>query len=170
MDDKSREKTAFSTRYGHYEWLVLPFGVANGPEGFQKRINRLLVKYIDIFVIVYMDNILIYSKTLREHVEHLKLVLKALSEADLILNIDNCRLFATETRFLGHIFTHNRSRPDPRNVKKVLNWPTPRTITDVRGFNNLANHYQRYIKDFTKTVLPLRNLLKGSPIKGSPIQ
>jgi len=91
MDDASREKTAFSTRYGHYEWLVLPFGVANGPGGFQKRVNRLLVKYVDVFVIVYMDDILIYSKTRREQVEHLKLVLTALAKADLILNIAKCQ-------------------------------------------------------------------------------
>jgi transposase InsO family protein len=169
MDDASREKTAFSTRYGHYEWLVLPFGVANGPGGFQKRVNRLLAKYVDVFVIVYMDDILIYSKTLREHIEHLKLVLTALAAADLILNIDKCQFFQTETRFLGHILTRNGSTPDPRNIEKVLNWPTPRTITDVRGFNNLANHYRRYIKDFAKLALPMTNLLKGSPVKGSPI-
>jgi len=169
MDKASREKTAFSTRYGHYEWLVLPFGVSNGPGGFQKRVNRLLIKYVDIFVIVYMDDILIYSKTLQEHVEHLKLVLKALSEADLILNIDKCKFFATETRFLGHILTRHGSTPDPRNIEKVLNWPMPRTITDVCGFNNLANHYRRYIKNFAKMALPLTNLLKGSPKKGTPI-
>src|SRR5213078_232178 len=105
--------------YGHYKWLVLPFGMSNGPGGFQKRVNRLLIKYVDIFVIVYMDDLLIYSKTLQEHVEHLKLVLKALSEADLILNIDKCKFFATETRFLGHILTHHGSTPDPRNIEKV---------------------------------------------------
>ena len=168
-DEASHEKTAFSTRYGHYEWLVLPFGVANGPGGFQKRVNRLLAKYVDVFVIVYMDDILIYSRTLREHVEHLKIVLQALAEADLILNIAKCQLFQTETRFLGHILTRNGSTPDPRNIEKVLNWPTPRTITDVRGFNNLANHYRRYIKGFATLALPLTNLLKGSPVKGSPI-
>ena len=97
MDDKSHEKTVFSTRYGHYESLVLPFGVSNGPGDFQKLVNRLLVKYVNVFIIVYMDNILIYSKTLQEHVEHLRLVLKALSEADLILNIAKCQFFQTET-------------------------------------------------------------------------
>jgi transposase InsO family protein len=116
-----------------------------------------------------MDDILIYSKTLKEHVEHLQLVLRALAEADLILNIDKCQFFQTETRFLGHILTRNGSTPDPRNIEKVLNWPTPRTITDVRGFNNLANHYRRYIKGFATIALPLTNLLKGSPVKGSPV-
>ena len=170
MDRLSREKTAFSTRYGHFEWLVLPFGVSNGPGGFQKRINRLLAQFIDVFVIVYMDDILIFSRTEEEHVEHLKKVLTALSEADLILNIKKCQFFRTETRFLGHILSRDGSRPDPRNIEKIVNWPTPRTITDVRGFNNLANHYRRYIDKFAHIALPLTNLLKGSPAKGSPIK
>ena len=170
LDPATREKTAFSTRYGHFEWLVLPFGVANGPGGFQTRVNRILAQYIDDFVIVYMDDILIYSRTLEEHLEHLKKVLTALSEADLILNIKKCRFFETETRFLGHILTRDGTRPDPRNIEKILNWPTPRTITDVRGFNNLANHYRRYIDKFSKIALPLTDLLKGSPAKGTPIQ
>jgi Reverse transcriptase (RNA-dependent DNA polymerase) len=97
LQAESREKTAFSTRYGHFEWLVLPFGVANGPGGFQKRVNRVLAQYIDKFVIVYMDDILIFSRTLEEHVNHLKKVLTALSEADLILNIKKCHFFQTET-------------------------------------------------------------------------
>ena len=170
LDPATREKTAFSTRYGHFEWLVLPFGVANGPGGFQKRVNRVLAAYIDKFVIVYMDDILIYSSSLEEHVKHLKKVLAALSKADLILNIKKCRFFETETRFLGHILTRDGTRPEPRNIEKILNWPTPRTITDVRGFNNLANHYRRYIDNFSKIALPLTDMLKGSPAKGTPIQ
>jgi len=170
LDPASREKTAFSTRYGHFEWLVLPFGVANGPGGFQKRVNRVLAAHIDRFVIVYMDDILIYSATLAEHIEHLKIVLTALSEADLILNIKKCRFFETETRFLGHVLTRDGTRPDPRNIEKIINWPTPRTITDIRGFNNLANHYRRYIDKFSKIALPLTDMLKGSPAKGTPIK
>ena len=170
MDHLSREKTAFSTRYGHFEWLVLPFGVSNGPGGFQKRINRLLAPFVDVFVIIYMDDILIYSRTLEEHVEHIKKVLTALSEANLILNIKKCQFFQTETRFLGHILSRDGSRPDPRNIEKIINWPTPRTITDVRGFNNLANHYRRYIDKFAHMALSLTNLLKGSPAKGSAIK
>src|SRR5579859_7287815 len=170
MERLSREKTAFSTRYSHFEWLVLPFGVSNGPGGFQKRVNRLLEMYIDIFVIVYMDDILIFSRTLEEHVEHVKKVLTALSEADLILNIKKCQFFQVETRFLGHILSRDGSRPDPRNIEKIIKWPTPRTIMAVRGFNNLVNHYRRYIDKFTYMALPLMNLLKGSPVKGSPIE
>lgn len=170
LDPASREKTAFSTRYGHFQWLVLPFGVANGPGGFQKRINRVLALFIDKFVIVYIDDILIFSRTLEEHIDHLKQVLTALSNANLILNIKKCQFFQTETRFLGHILTHDGCKPDPRNVQKILDWPNPRTITDVRGFNNLANHYWRYIDKFAEIALPLTDLLKGSPARGSPIE
>lgn len=169
LDPESRAKTAFSTRYGHYEWRVLPFGVCNGPGGFQKRINRLLVKFIDVFVIVYMDDILIYSRTLKEHVEHIRQVLQVLSEADMILNIEKCKFFQFETRFLGHILSRYGSRPDPRHIEKILNWPTPRTITDVRGFNNLASHHKRYIVNFATIVMPLTDLMKGSPAKGTSI-
>jgi hypothetical protein len=125
MEESLREKTAFSTRYGYYEWLVLPFGVSNGPGGFQKHVNRLLTKYVDQFVIVYMDDILIYSKTLKEHLEHLKIILTALADADLILNINKCQFFNTETRFLGQILTCNGCTPGPRNIEKVIRWPTP---------------------------------------------
>jgi len=169
MEGASREKTVFSTRYGHYEWLVLPFGVSNGPGGFQKRVNWLLTKYVNQFVIVYMDDILIYSKTLRKHVEHLKIVLTTLADADLILNLDKCQFLNTETHFLRHILTRNGYTLGPQNIEKVIRWPTPRTIIDMRSFNNLANYYRRYIKGFATIVFPLTNLLKGSPAKGAPI-
>src|SRR5579859_3201012 len=170
LDLMTRAKTAFSTRYGHYEWLVLPFGVSNGPGGFQKRMNNLLLKFIDKFVIVYMDDILIFSKNLHEHIGHIRQVLLALAGANMILNIEKCKFFQTETRFLGHILSRHGSRPDPRNIEKVMAWPTPRTITDVRGFCNLAGHYRRYIPKFADMSLPLTDLMKGSPAKGAKIR
>src|SRR5579859_4055106 len=169
LDLMTRAKTAFSTRYGHYEWLVLPFGVSNGPGGFQKRMNKLLLEFIDKFVIVYMDDILIFSKNLHEHIGHIRQVLLALAGANMILNIEKCKFFQTETRFLGHILSRHGSRPDPRNIEKVMAWPTPRTITDVRGFCNLAGHYRRYIPKFADMSLPLTDLMKGSPAKGAKI-
>src|SRR5437764_14294719 len=150
MDKASREKTAFSTQYGHYEWLVLPVGVSNRPGGFQKRVNRLLIKYVDIFIIMDMDNILIYSKTLQKHIEHLKLVLKALSEVDLILNINKCKFFATETRFLGHILTRHGSTPDTRNIEKILNWPIPSTNKSVQDYINMSNQPSHSNKNIAK--------------------
>ena len=132
--------------------------------------NRILQKYIDKFVIVYLDDIIIFSKTAEEHEQHVKLVLKALNDAEMILNLDKCTFFAKETKFLGHIISHEGSKPDPKNIEKVLTWLTPRTITEVRGFNNLAGHYRRYIDNFAELARPLTDLQKGSPPKGAAIK
>src|ERR1700694_2633163 len=169
LDSASRQKTAFSSRYGHYVWNVLPFGLSNAPGAFQRRMNKVLARFVDKFVIVYLDDILIYSSSLQEHEKHVKMVLRALSEADMILNVEKCKFYEEEVKFLGHIVSASGSRPDPRNVEKIVNWPTPRTITDVRGFNNLAGHYRRYIDGFAKLALPLTDLQKGSPAKRTAI-
>ena len=132
--------------------------------------NTVLAKFLDIFVVGYLDDVMIFSQTLEEHVNHVKQVLDALNEAGMILNLDKCEFFATEVRFLGHIVSADGVKPDPRNIQKVLDWPTPRTITDVHGFNNLANHYARYIENFAELALPLTDLQKGSPPKGAAIE
>ncbi|HTS08815.1 MAG TPA: reverse transcriptase domain-containing protein [Candidatus Eisenbacteria bacterium] len=170
LSPEAKLKTAFSTRNGHYHWNVLPFGLTNAPGGYQRRMNTVLAKFLDIFVVVYLDDVMIFSQTLEEHVDHVKQVLDALNEAGMILNVGKCEFFATEVRFLGHIVSADGVRPDPRNIQKVLDWPTPRTITDVRGFNNLANHYARYIENFAELALPLTDLQKGSPPKGAAIE
>ena len=169
LAEEAKEKTAFTSRYDHYQWNVLPFGLSNASAAFQRRMNSILAPYIDEFVIVYLDDILIFSKTAEEHIGHVKAVLQALNDVDMILNIDKCKFFETEVRFLGHIVSTQGIRPDPRNVEKIMNWPTPRTITDVRGFNNLVAHYKRYIPRLSSMALPLSDLQKGSPAKGSPI-
>jgi hypothetical protein len=166
----ARLKTAFSTRYGHFHWNVLPFGISNAAGGFQRRINKVLEQFIDKFVIVYLDDTLIYSKTLEEHIQHVKAVLLALDKARLILNLEKCVFFAREIRFLGHIVSEHGCKPDPRNVSKVQDYPTPRTITDVRAFVNLARQYSRYVRDFAKIAKPLTDLQKGSPAPGTPIK
>ena len=116
-------------------------------------------------------NLLLFTSTMSLSTvkQHVRLVLVALSEAHMILNLEKCAFFVTEIRFLGYIVSANGSRPDPRNIEKILNWPTPRTITDVRGFNNLAGHYRRYIPKFAEKSLPLTDLQKGAPKKGSAI-
>src|SRR5579859_4205875 len=122
--------------------------------------NNLLLEFIDKFVIVYMDDILIFSKNLHEHIGHIRQVLLAVASANMILNIEKCKFFQTETRFLGHILSHHRSRPDPRNIERVMAWPTPRTITDICGFCNLASHYRPYIP---KQCSQFFNCLTGYP-------
>ena len=170
LDHLSCQKTAFSTRYGHYEFNVIPFGLSNAPGAFQRRMNKVLRQYLDKFCIVYLDDILIYSRTKAEHARHVKQILKALNDADMILNISKCSFFVKQVKFLGHIIDENGSRPDPRNVEKILNWTTPETITDVRGFCNTVNVYRKYISRLAYRMAPLMDLMKGSPVKGSSIK
>ena len=155
LDLLSRGKTAFSSRYGHYEWNVLPFGLSNAPGAFQRRMNKVLQRYIDKFCIVYLDDILIFSKTTEEHEQHVKTILRTLKEAGIILNLDKCKFFATQIRFLSHIIDKDGSRPDPQNVEKVINWPPPWTITEVCVFINLASHYRKFITRFSEIAVPL---------------
>jgi len=169
LNEMARAKTAFSSRYGHYEWNVLPFGLSNAPGAFQRRMNKVLQRYIDKFCVVYLDDILIYSKTKDEHEQQIHTILRALNRAGMILNLDKCQFFTNEIRFLSHIIDANGSRPDPRNVEKILNWPTPTNITEVRGFVNLASHYRKFVHRFSDIALPLTDLMQGSPKKGSSI-
>jgi hypothetical protein len=127
--------------------------------------NKVLRRYVDKFSIVYLDDILIFSETLEEHESHVRTILQALNEAGMILS----KFFKKDVRFLFHIIDGKGSRPDPSLIKKIVEWPTPRNITEVRGFVNLASHYRKYIPHFSDIVLPLTDLMKGSPKKGSAI-
>ena len=138
---------AFSTWNGHYYWHVLPFGLTNASSGYQHRINTVLAKFLDIFVVVYLDDVMIFLQTLEEHVDHVKQVLDALNEAGMIINLSKCKFFATDVRFLSHIVSADGVRPDLRNIQNVLDWLVPCTITDLRGFNNLVNHCAHYIEN-----------------------
>jgi len=170
LSPEAKLKMAFSTWNGHYHWNVLPFGLTNAPGGYQRRMNTVLAKFLDIFVVVYLDDVMIFSQTLEEHVDHVKQISDSLSEVGMILNLSKCEFFTTEVRFLGHIVSADDVRPDPRNIQKVLDWPVPCTITDVRGFNNLVNYYARYIENFAELALPLTDWQKGSPPKDAAIE
>ena len=170
LDCMSRQKTAFSTRHGHYQFNVIPFGLSNAPGAFQRRMNNVLRRYLDEFCIVYLDDILIYSRSKAEHSRHVKKVLNALNTADMILNLEKCTFFSDQVKFLGHVIDENGSRPDSRNIEKVLNWPTPQNITEVRGFCNTVNVYRKYIPRLAARMAPLTDLMKGSPVKGASIR
>jgi len=153
-------KTAFRTRYGHFEYLVMPFGLKNAPATFQHFINDVLSDYLDKFVISYIDDILIYSNTLEEHHEHVKKVLKKLLENNLYVKLEKCEFDVTETAFLGYILSKDGLKVDPEKIKAILDWPVPTTVKEVQSFVGLCNYYRIFIKDFAKIARPLHKLTR----------
>jgi transposase InsO family protein len=164
-------KTAFRTRYGLFEWLVTPFGLANAPSSFQKYINLTLRDYLDDFCSAYLDDVLIYSSgTLKQHQQHVKKVLAKLAEAGLHLDISKCEFECKETRYLGFIVRAGEGiQMDPKKVKAILGWATPSSVKGVRGFLGFANFYRNFIQNYSEIVRPLVALThKDVPFTWSP--
>ncbi|WVZ70291.1 hypothetical protein U9M48_018968 [Paspalum notatum var. saurae] len=154
-------KTAFSTRYGLYEYLVMSFGLTNAPAFFMYMMNSMFVNELDKFVVVFINDILIYSKNEKEHEEHLRIVLTRLREHKLYANkFSKCAFWLKEVSFLGHILSEKGVAVDPSKVKDVLNWKQPETVTEIRSFLGLAGYYRCFIKDFAKTAKPMTSLTK----------
>ena len=153
-------KTAFRTRFGLYEWLVTPFGLANAPSTFQRYINWALRKYIDEFCSAYLDDVLIYTDgSLKEHRNHVNKVLDALGQAGLSLDIKKCEFEVKSTKYLGFIIEAGKGlRMDPEKVKAIREWEAPKTVKAVRSFLGFANFYRQFIKDFSKLAAPLTRL------------
>ncbi|GJS96598.1 putative nucleotidyltransferase, ribonuclease H [Tanacetum coccineum] len=148
-------KTAFRTRYGHFEFTVMPFGLTNAPAVFMDLMNRVCRPYLDKFVIVFIDDILIYSKTREEHVEHLRLVLKLLKREKLYAKFSKCEFWLREVQFLGHVINGNGIHVDPSKIEAVKNWKALRTLSEVRSFLGLAGYYRRFIENFSKIAKSL---------------
>jgi hypothetical protein len=147
--------TAFRTRFGLYESLVMPFGLSGAPATFQRFINDTLREYLDVFCTAYLDDILIYSRTRKEHEEHLRKVLTALREAGLYAKIQKCEFFKSETTFLGVIVGRDGIRMDPKKIEAIQKWETPSCLTDVQAFIGFANFYRRFIRGFSKIIAPM---------------
>jgi hypothetical protein len=158
--EEDKKKTAFISKHGLYEFNRMPFGLTNAPASFQRLMNKVLSKEIGRFVVVYLDDINIYSKSFEEHLEHLEIVFKRLRQAGLKLGKDKCSFVKTQLEFLGHIVGRDGLQPDPKKVEKVRDWPTPKTIKDVRSFLGLASYYRRFMKDFSKIAKPMYQLTK----------
>ncbi|GJT17692.1 putative nucleotidyltransferase, ribonuclease H [Tanacetum coccineum] len=148
-------KTVFRTHYGHFQFTVMPFGLTNAPAVFMDLMNRVCRPYLDKFVIVFIDDILIYSKTREEHVEHLRLVLGLLKKEKLYAKFSKCEFWLREVQFLGHVINGNGIHVDPSKIEAVKNWKAPRTPTEVRSFLGLAGYYRRFIENFSKIAKSL---------------
>ncbi|KAI3795130.1 hypothetical protein L1987_37776 [Smallanthus sonchifolius] len=164
-------KTTFRTRYGHYEFMVMPFGLTNAPAVFMDLMNRVCKPYLDKFVIVFIDDILIYSKSKAKHEEHLRLVLDLLKKEQLYAKLSKCEFWLKEVQFLGHIVNEKGIHVDPTKIEAVKNWQAPKTPTEVRSFLGLAGYYRRFISNFSKIAVPLTALThKGKPYEWGPKQ
>ncbi len=154
-------KTAFSTTSGHYEYRVMPFGLANSPSVFQALVNDVFRDMLSQFVIVYIDDILIYSDSLDTHVKHVRAVLKRLIQHQLYAKIQKCEFHQTQISFLGYVISSEGVTMDDSKVQAVLNWPKPTTIKELQRFLGFANFYRRFIRSFSMVAAPLTSLLQG---------
>ncbi|GJS56025.1 putative nucleotidyltransferase, ribonuclease H [Tanacetum coccineum] len=151
-------KTAFRTRYGHYEFQVMPFGLTNAPAVFMDLMNRVCKPYLDKFVIVFIDDILIYSKNKQEHEEHLKIILELLKKEELYAKFSKCEFWIPKVQFLGHVIDNKGIHVDPAKIESVKDWASPKTPTEIRQFLGLAGYYRRFIEGFSKIAKPMTKL------------
>jgi hypothetical protein len=153
-------KTAFRTRYGHFEFLVLPFGLTNAPGTFMHLMHETFRKFLDNFVLVFLDDILIYSNTLEEHKDHVQQVLETLRQSKLYAKESKCEFFRTEVEFLGHHVGCDGVRMMQDKVQAVSEWPTPKNVRDVRAFLGTAGYYRKFIRNFSAISAPITELTK----------
>nr|GFD01146.1 putative reverse transcriptase domain-containing protein [Tanacetum cinerariifolium] len=139
-------KTAFRTRYGHYEFLVMPFGLTNAPAVIMDLMNRIFHEFLDEFVIVFIDDILVFSKSKEEHEDHLRTVLQTLRQEKLYAKFSKCEFWLSSVAFLGHIVSAEGITMDLTKVEAITKWPRPMSVTEVRSFLGLAGYYCRFVE------------------------
>ncbi|KAJ8753028.1 hypothetical protein K2173_008816 [Erythroxylum novogranatense] len=153
-------KTAFRTRYGHFEFLVMPFGLTNAPAVFMDLMNRVFKSFLDRFIIVFIDDILVYSKSDVEHEDHLRVTLETLRKNELYAKFDKCKFWLREVVFLGHVISERGVHVDPQKIEAVIKWEAPKNVTEVRSFLGLAGYYRRFVEGFSLIATPLSKLTR----------
>ena len=156
-------KTAFKTKGGLYEWLVMPFGLSNAPSTFMRLMNEVLKPVIGKFVVVYFDDILVYSKTEADHIQHLQQVFTTLRSQQLYGKLEKCEFLVPKVIFLGYVVSCNGIQVDEAKVEAIQSWPVPNSVTAVRSFHGLASFYRRFIRDFSTIMASLTECMnKGN--------
>ena len=148
-------KTAFRTRYGHFEYTVMPFGLTNAPAAFMDLLHWVLQPCLDQFVVVFVDDILIYSQLEEEHEDHLSVVLQFLRDHQLYAKFSKCEFWLIKVRFLGHVVSASGVSVDPEKVEAVMSWERPKSVFEIRSFLGLTGYYRRFIEDFSRLATPM---------------
>ncbi|GJV27714.1 putative reverse transcriptase domain-containing protein [Tanacetum coccineum] len=162
IDDLFDQLQGSRDHYGHYEFQVMPFGLTNAPAVFMDLMNRVCKPYLDRFVIVFIDDILIYSKSRKEHEGHLKLILNLLKKEELYAKFSKCEFWLSKVQFLGHVIDSEGIHVDPAKIEAIKDWASPKTPTEIRQFLGLAGYYRRFIEGFSKIARPMTKLTQKS--------
>ena len=160
ITDGDEWKTTFRTRYGSFEWMVMPFGLTNAPAAFQRFVNDVFADMLDVSVVVYLDDILIYSENPEEHRRHVREVLKRLRQNGLYAKAEKCEFSKDTVEYLGYILSPDGLSMDPAKIKTILEWPEPRKIKEVQSFLGFANFYRRFIENYSDITIPLTRLTR----------
>jgi hypothetical protein len=160
MREGDERKTTFKTNEGLYEWLVMLFGLTNAPSTFMRLMNEVLREFIRKFVIVYLDDILVFSKTMAKNLKHLATMMQRLQQEKLLINMKKSSFMKTDLIYLGFIISTDELRMDPDKVEVIKNWPSPKNIFDVRSFHGLASFYRKFIRNFSGISAPMMDTVK----------
>jgi len=160
LDDVDKEKTAFNTLFGQYQYKVLPFGLTNAPPAFMSLMNEMFKEHLNKFILIYLDDILIFSKTREQHLEHIREALKILEKNKFYLNSAKCEFEKEEIEFLGHVVGGNEVTPAPAKARCIREWPAPKNAKEMKSFLGLCGYYRKFVNNFAGIAAPLHELTK----------